>query len=209
MYILIVMCSGEVKTEIIRKSIHCLIALVPLMASINRAFTLVFLVIGILGYAIMETLRVKGVKVPVISSLTSLAARSPDTARFEMGPVTLGLGALLALLLFSQGNCSPEDLSPAASIAIFALAFGDGAAGLAGKAFGRLRPPCMFGKSVEGSLACFFTVLIISWLALKSIFPALVAACIAALIEALPLNEFDNLVLPLAVGFALQLLLGS
>ena len=190
------MYSDEIKTEIIRKLIHFLIGLVPGLASINRTFTLIFLAAGTLIYVFMEILRLKGVRVPVISALTNMAARSPDAGHFEMGPVTLGLGALFALLLFSS-----TDNSTTASIAIYALAFGDGFAGLAGRIFGRLRPPFMFGKSVEGTLACFIAVLIASYLVSKSIFTAFIAALCAAIVEALPLKDFDNLVLPLAVGF--------
>ena len=198
------MYSSEIKAEIIRKSIHCLIALVPFMASVNRKFTLIFLIAGILVYTFMELLRLKSIRVPLISALTALAARSQNALRFEMGPVTLGLGALLSLLFYSS-----RDNFQAASIAIFALAFGDGFAGLAGKAIGRLRPRFLFGKSVEGTLVCFIVVLITSSLVSKNIYISVIAAIIAALVEALPLGDFDNLVLPLAVGFAVQWMLGA
>ncbi|MDR1099977.1 MAG: hypothetical protein LBL28_05785, partial [Treponema sp.] len=105
----------ELKTELVRKSIHFLIALSPSMAAVSRPFTVLFLIIGTLGYTYMETLRLLGIKVPIISSLTSMASRSRDIGHFVIGPVTLGLGALLALLLYP---------APAASIAIYALAFG-------------------------------------------------------------------------------------
>src|SRR5215471_15517823 len=118
----------ELKTEIIRKSIHFLIAVSPSMAAISRPFTVFFLMAGTLGYTFMEYLRLSGVKVPVISSLTSMASRSKDIGHFVMGPVTLGLGALLALLMYP---------SPVAAIAIYALAFGDGFASLVGKFFGK------------------------------------------------------------------------
>jgi len=186
----------EIKTEIIRKAIHFLVALCPSMAAINKPFTVAFLVLGTLGYTLMEYLRLSGIKVPVISSLTSMASRSRDIGCFVMGPVTLGLGALLALLLYP---------SPAAAIAIYALAFGDGVASLAGKFTGNLRPAFLCGKSVEGSIACFIAVLISAYAVSGSTRISIVAALTAMAVEAMPLEDYDNLAIPVTVGMAVQL----
>jgi dolichol kinase len=186
----------EIKTEIIRKSIHFLIALSPSMAAVNRPLTVFFLMAGTLGYTWVEMLRLSGHKVPLVSALTSMASRSRDMGHFVMGPVTLGLGALLALLLYP---------SPAASIAIYALAFGDGFASLAGKFFGRLRPAFLCGKSVEGSLACFTAVFIAAYGISGRFSLALTTALTAMAVEALPLEDYDNIALPVAVGFVVQL----
>jgi dolichol kinase len=186
----------ELKTEVIRKSIHFLIALSPLMASVNRSATVILLMAGTLLYTFMENLRLSGVKVPLISSLTAMASRSRDLGSFVMGPVTLGLGSLLALLLYP---------SPAAAIAIYALAFGDGFASLVGKIFGKVRPAFMCGKSVEGSLACFIAVYISAWRVSNNFSISLVAAMTATAVEALPLGDYDNLALPVTVGLAVQL----
>jgi len=185
----------ELKTEIVRKAIHFLIALTPSMAAINRPFTVSFLIAGTLGYTYMESLRLSGVKVPLISSLTSMASRPRDIGHFVMGPVTLGLGTLLALLLYP---------SPAAAIAIYALAFGDGFAGLVGKFLGKYKPAILCGKSVEGSLACFAAVFFSAYGVSQSFSVALIAALTAMTIEALPLDDFDNLVLPVSVGLVVQ-----
>ena len=187
---------SEFRTEIIRKSIHFLIALVPSIAAINRPFTVVLLMIGTLGYTFTEYLRLSGVKIPVISSVTNIASRMRDTGHFVMGPVTLGLGALLALLLYP---------SPVASIAIYALAFGDGFASLIGKFFGKLRPAFLLGKSIEGSLACFTVVLASTYAVSGNIRIALAAAFTAMVVEALPLEDYDNLAIPVTVGLAVQL----
>jgi dolichol kinase len=187
----------ELKTEIIRKSIHFFIAISPSMAAVNRPLTVIILMAGTLAYTWMENLRLSGVKVPLISSLTSMASRSRDAGHFVMGPVTLGLGALLALLLYP---------SPAASIAIYALAFGDGFASLIGKFFGRLRPVFLCGKSVEGSLACFTAVFIAAWRVSGSLHIAAAAAFTATAVEALPLEDYDNIALPVTVGLIVRLL---
>jgi dolichol kinase len=188
---------GELKSEIIRKSIHFLIAVTPSMAAINKPFTVILLMIGTLGYTIMEYLRLSGVKVPVISSLTRMASRSREIDHFVMGPVTLGLGALLALLLYP---------SPAAAIAIYALAFGDGFASLVGKYFGRLQPAFLYGKSIEGSLACFAAVLASAYAVSNNMYISFTVAFTAMVVEALPLEDYDNIVLPVTVGLVVQLI---
>ena len=189
---------AELKTEVVRKLIHFLIALSPSMASLNRPFTVLFLMAGTLAYTYMEILRLSGVKVPIISSLTGIASRSRDLGHFVLGPVTLGLGALLALLLYP---------SPAASIAIYALAFGDGFASLVGKFFGRIRPAFLCGKSVEGSLACFIAVFFTAYQVSHNFGLAFIAAITAMTIEALPLGDYDNLALPMTVGFVAKMVL--
>jgi dolichol kinase len=183
------------RTEIVRKSIHFLIALSPSMAAMNRPLTVIVLSIGILFYAIMENMRLAGREIPLISSLTVMASRPRDKGRFILGPVTLGLGALLSLLLYP---------SPVASIAIYALAFGDGFASLVGKFFGHIRPAIMMGKSIEGSSACFLAVFISTYALFHHLETAFIAAFIATLVEALPLEDYDNLALPMAVGLMLQ-----
>jgi dolichol kinase len=187
----------EITTELVRKSLHFLIALTPSMAAMNRPFTAVVLMAGTLFYALMETFRLSGIEVPLVSSLTSMASRPRDRDHFVLGPVTLGLGALLALLLYP---------SPAASIAIYALAFGDGFASLVGKVFGRRRPGFMMGKSVEGSLACFSAVFVTAYGVSRSLKVAFIAALTATLVEALPLKDYDNIALPIGVGFVVQLI---
>jgi len=144
----------------------------------------------------------RGGHIPLVSDLTVLASRRRDQGRFVLGPVTLGIGAFLAILLFSP--------LPAA-IAVLALAFGDGTASLAGKFLGRIRPPFLFGKSLEGSAACFLGTLLSAYAATvyygeKSWHTALIAACTAALTEILPIRDWDNIIIPLAVGLAVLFL---
>jgi len=186
---------GELRAEIVRKTIHFLIALTPTLASINKMATAALLIIGTLGYTLMEWLRLSGVKIPIISSIVSMASRQRDIGNFVMGPVTLGLGALAALLLYP---------SNAATIAIYALAFGDGIASLVGKFFGKWRPAFLSGKSVEGSMACFAAVLISAYAVCGNIHIACVAAFTATVVEALPMEDYDNIAIPVTVGLAVQ-----
>jgi dolichol kinase len=185
--------SEEVRIEILRKSIHLLIALVPTLAWISAPATIALLAAGILVYSVCELLRMKGVQVPLVSRVTSRAARRRDAGKFVRGPITLGLGALLALLLF------PFE---AAAIAIYALAFGDGLSSLVGKLLGRIRLPLTGGKSLEGSLTCFTAVFIASSLVSRDPLGSLGVAAVAMVTEAAPLKDFDNIILPLVAGAA-------
>jgi len=190
--------SEEVRIEILRKSIHLLIALVPTLAWINTPVTVALLAAGTLVYTACELLRMKGVQVPLVSRVTSRAARRRDAGKFVRGPITLGLGALLSLLFF------PFE---AASIAIYALAFGDGLSSLVGKLFGRIRLPLTGGKSLEGSLTCFTAVFIASFLVSGNPLGSLGVAAVAMVTEAAPLKDFDNIILPLVAGAAALLFL--
>lgn len=186
----------ELKAELVRKGIHSLIALAPSLAAWNRTGTLVLLAAGTALYVCLETCRLKGLRIPVISDLTDFASRRRDRGRFVLGPVTLGAGAFLSLLVFPP--------LPAA-IAVYALAAGDSVSSLAGKFFGKLRPAFLYGKSVEGSLACCAAVLFCAWGASGSLKTALTASAAATLTEALPLRNWDNIAIPLAAGAAVCL----
>lgn len=185
---------AELRTELVRKSIHFLVALVPGIAAIWGVEAALFLLAaGTVTYTYAEYLRNRGIRVPVISRLTELAARQRDRGHFIIGPVTLGLGAMLALLLYP---------AEAASLAIYALAFGDGTASLIGKVFGRIRLPFLGGKTAEGSLACFASVFVAAFAVTGTLGIALVTATAATALEAVPVRDFDNLILPTGVGWA-------
>jgi dolichol kinase len=164
------------------------------MAFFNKPLTVAFLITGTLSYTYMEYLRLSGVKIPFVSSITRMTRRPRDTG-FVMGPVTLGIGALLALLFYP---------SPAAAIGIYALAFGDGIASLVGRFFGSHRPEFLLGKSVEGSLACFAAVFLSAYAVSGRLSVAMSAAFIATAVEALPLEDYDNMAIPVAVGFVVN-----
>jgi dolichol kinase len=189
----------DFKSECIRKSIHFLIALTPLLTAVDRGFAMFALTLGIISYVYLEVLRLSGIEVPFFSIITRKASRPRDKNRFVLGPVTLGLGALLALLFL------PET---AANIAIYALAFGDGFASLIGRVFGRIRPAFLLGKSVEGSVSCFFSVFIAAWYVCGNVAASFASAIAATVCEALPLEDYDNIVIPLAAGFAAKICLG-
>lgn len=182
----------------IRKSVHVLVATVPALAVLlGTTVTLMLLATGTLLYTYSESLRRRGYSIPIITRITVLSSRSRELDRFVMGPVTLGIGAMLALLLYPH---------PAASIAIYALAFGDSIASIVGKLFGRLELPMTGGKTFEGSIACTLAVALSVFLVVPSATTAIIVAVTAAVLEALPAHDADNLVLPVGVGLTAAML---
>lgn len=157
-------------------------------------------------YSAAEILRLNGKEVFLISAITEAAARKRDENKFVLGPVTLVLGIILSAILWEK--------LPAA-IGIYALAFGDGLASLAGKLFGRIQIPFTEGKTVAGSLTCFSAIFISCYLACFFMFQgqtditkvSLIIAGAGMLIEILPLKDFDNLFIPILLGGLAQYLL--
>lgn len=186
-----VLVSDELRTELLRKSIHFSIALVPFLASYDRIAAFWILAAGVVFYTYAESVRFAGREIPLVSLITRAAARKRDAGRFVAGPVTLGLGAMIALLLYP---------APAATIAIYALAFGDGLASLVGKFFGTVKIPHTGGKTVEGFLACFAAVFVSAYAVSRNALSSLVIAVVAAIVEALPMKDMDNLVIPALIG---------
>lgn len=185
------------KGEFIRKSLHMTIALVPAIATVAGVFsTLALLAAGVLAYTAAEYVRLQGHSVVFISSVTILASRERDRGHFVAGPVTLGIGTMLALLLYP---------APAAFLAIYALAFGDGLAALIGRAFGTIQ--ILPGTSLEGSLACFVAVYAAAYVVTGRLTESIVLALAATMLEALPTNDMDNIILPVGVGLLATLIL--
>ncbi len=187
----------ELGTELYRKSIHLLIGLVPLAASYQFELTVLVLLAGTLLYACAETLRLSGREVYIISGVTRAASRMRDRDRFVLGPVTLALGALLALMLY------PER---AAFIAVYALAFGDGISSIVGKLLGRIEIPFTGGKTIIGSASCFMIVYLAAMILYQDTPISMGIAFAATCIEALPSNDFDNILVPVGTGFVAEYL---
>ena len=189
---------ARVQGEFIRKSLHLLIAVVPILAAANLPATLGMLAFGTLFYAFAESSRRHGSPILVVSDLTIIASRERDKTGFVLGPVTLGLGAMISLILY------PE---PAASIAIYALAFGDGLAALVGSVVGGPRIPFLRGKTFSGSLSCFAAVFVMAYHVSHKPVESLVIASVAMVLEGIPTGNFDNIIIPFGVGMVATKLL--
>ena len=183
--------------ELFRKSIHICSSLVPLFLKLAYWPVIGLLVTALILYTISEILRSKNINIPFISKVTEIAARKRDENRIVLGPITLVLGILLAALIL------PLDC---ARVGIFALAFGDGLASLMGKLFGKITIPGAHGKTAAGSLTCFFAVFVSTFCCCGNCLTALIIAFAAMFIEVLPLSDFDNLIIPPAIGFIFMIL---
>lgn len=184
--------------ELFRKSIHLCSALVPFF--LDRWYTLIIILLflALAVYTTSEILRLKGIKIPLISGITEIAARKRDEDKFVLGPVTLVMGILIASFTIKNPDCR--------RIGIYALSFGDGLASLCGKLFGRIHIPGTKGKTAAGSLACFTAVFISTFCVIPNTKAALITAFFAMLIELLPLADMDNIIIPPAIGWLYYLI---
>ncbi|MDF1536680.1 MAG: hypothetical protein P1S46_09290 [bacterium] len=110
-------------------------------------------------------------------------------------------GVFAAFLLFPK---------PVALAALVPLLFGDRAGLLVGKGVGRIR---MWGKTLEGSLAClvvsFLVYILLAW-SWPGVFGyprgvLFTAALVGTMAEAMPRPFDDNITIPIAVGIFLTL----
>lgn len=177
--------------EIFRKAIHICSSLVPLLLCHFYYPTIILLSVALVLYIICEALRLKGHTIPLISKITEVAARKRDENKFVLGPVTLVIGILIAAIFLP--------LEPA-SVGIYALAFGDGLASLVGRIAGKIVIPGSKGKTVAGSLTCFLAVFISTFCVCRNCLIGLIVGSVAMLIEVLPLADFDNIIIPFAIG---------
>ena len=183
--------SKTILKELFRKSIHLCSSFVPLFFSLNYWATIYGILGIVVAYYFCEIARLEGHPVPVISLVTETASRQRDECKFVLGPVTLVLGIVFAALVLPL-SC--------AKIGIFALAFGDGLASLAGKLFGRIKIPHTGGKTLEGSLTCFAAVFIATYVVTGLSIVSLIIAFVSMIIEVLPLGDWDNMIIPTCAG---------
>lgn len=119
----------------------------------------------------------------------------PHEEEHLLGSTHYMIAALLSVVVFDH------------EVAIAALAFlvfGDAAAAIIGKRFGR---PLYWGKSPHGSIACFIVCLAVGIPLLATPGLALIGAVTATLAEALPSPLDDNMRVPIFSGIAMQLAL--
>jgi dolichol kinase len=191
--------ADTLPVEVIRKSIHLVVAIVPVLASVSVPLTMVLLGTGTLFYVLAEAARRAGVPIAFVSDITLIASRTREKGRFVLGPVTLGLGAMLSLMLYPM---------QASAIALFALAFGDSLASLVGRTVGGPRVPFTRSKTLAGSAACFVGVLTLAFRWSGDLRAALWIAAAGAVLEAYAPDDMDNILLPVGTGFVAWRLLG-
>lgn len=113
-----------------------------------------------------------------------------------LGSTYLLIACLLSIHLFPK---------PIAVLALCFLIVGDTVAAIVGKSAGRIK---IFGKTLEGSLACLAVCFGITlFLPEVPFHVAIVGAVVATAFELLPIPLDDNFRIPLSAGFAMELFL--
>jgi len=182
--------------EIGRKAVHVSAILIPigyyvLAEPLGRSILIILTVVSFL----IDGLRLNQPRVRTFFFLF-FGRLVRDHERYNLlGATYLLLSSLICVYAFEK---------PVAVAALAFLILGDTVAALVGKSIGRVR---VFGKTVEGSAACFAACLVVGYLIPELTLKQTIAgAAMATLIELLPVPLDDNLRIPLAAGFAMTLL---
>ena len=177
----------------LRKLVHLSALLVPILTEVTSK-TLVLTVMCVISivYTLEELLRLKGRRLPIITSFTLRMSRPEETARFIIRPIYLAVGIILALVLF------PTRIAYA-SICIVAV--GDPVAAYVGRKVGRT--PVRKKKTLEGLAAGFMASFLLASLIVYPVV-ALVGSAGAILMELLDIPD-DNLTMPIAAGALMML----
>ena len=179
--------------ENLRKLVHAAALLVPLLAELTST-TVVLSALGLVTglYVLEEYLRLKGKRLPLITSFTLKMSTPNEKTQFISRPAYLALGVILALLIF------PKHLAYA-SIAIVAV--GDPVAAYVGERFGHWR---IGHKSLEG-FAAGLGAAFLATMFLFSPVVSFVGSTVGMLFE-LFAGIDDNLTMPLGAGAAMTLM---
>ncbi len=194
------------KKELVRKSLHVLIAFLPFFVHENTWVALTLLGSGAIIYSVSEFMRLSHLYdtkwivrfFQPIMVVTEFVARGDENRSFVKAPITMAAGAILVLVFY------PFD---AMKMGILALAFGDTAAALLGRAYPIRELPFIKKKSVGGVIGCFMATFITAYVIFGDINKALIIASVTTLVEALPFSDFDNLMIPVVVGYTTTLLM--
>lgn len=147
-------------------------------------------------YTLSEIARVRGIDIPILSSITWSAANKTELYEFATAPIHFALGIAISLLIF------PEPIS---YVAISVLTLGDGGAHIFGMNFGKNRLPFNKGKNLEGTIAGFIFALMGALIFVDPV-RAVIASVVGMIVEGLPNPINDNLLMPLVVGIVLSLM---
>jgi dolichol kinase len=177
--------------EIRRKMVHLATLIIPIGYALTSRETVILFVIPL--FLVLLSVDLLRHFHPGMASLFKRFFFG-RVLREEEKPTLMGstyflFSAILAVLLFPK---------PIAITSLLILILSDTAAALVGKEMGRIR---IFGKTLEGSAAFFFTSLLIVWLYPNlNRFSGTLAALGGTLIEVLPIRVNDNLSIPLVTG---------
>lgn len=177
--------------EIVRKLVHLTGAAVPLLVPISAVGTSLLLLVATVLYFTAEFFRVNGAAVPGASWVSSLVIRRQERRRMAMGPLTLGLGMLVALACFPR------------AVALACILMGvvaDSMAAVVGERWGHVRWPYNRRKTVAGTLVFLAGAFACAVVYLPPP-EALLIAAVGAFLESLPMQDWDNFLAPVGAGF--------
>jgi dolichol kinase len=184
----------SLKRELQRKSIHLGMIIIPVWVYITPPdWARLGLIIATSATVAVDLLRLTDHRLRrfFLRFFRSLI-RSHEQEHL-LGSTYFMIAALLSVLAFDD------------TIAIASLTFlilGDTVAAIVGKKYGK---PMYWGKSPQGSLACFAVCLIIGAALLDSSWVIVAGALAATLAEALPVPMDDNMRVPIISGLVMQL----
>jgi dolichol kinase len=182
---------GPISRALIRAAVHIAVGLVSVIGLWLLPRVIVIVALATLAI-IFLSFDVARLRIPALnvwfSKWFALFLRQDEADRLTGASYFL-LGCLLTVLVF------PREI---ASLAILFVSLGDPAAKLIGIWKGR---PRLWGKSLEGSLACLIACLVVGILVTSIagepvLVVAIVGAVLATLFELLPLSLNDNITIP-------------
>ncbi|MEA2004131.1 MAG: SEC59/DGK1/VTE5 family protein [archaeon] len=179
----------SIRKEIFRKMVHLTsVLIVGSYYYFGKQVTLYLLAVTLILFIESEYVRIEWKK---ILPLVHDGIREKE--RYTMaGHVFFLIGAIISISIFDM------DIAIAA---ILMTTFGDSAAAIIGRKFGRTWIPGIKSKSLEGCFAELVVNLVIGYLFLDSVIVILVMAFTATIVETLIEKLDDNLLIPVFSGF--------
>jgi dolichol kinase len=187
------------KSRSLREAIHTgsfLSTFVCIYLTGNILLAYLIILLAVL-YIMSELARVRGINIPILSTLTWSAANKTELSEFATAPIHFALGIAISLLIF------PE---PIRYVAITTLTLGDSGAHIFGMKFGKTKLPFNKGKNLEGTIFGFLFAFFGAMIFVDPV-RALIAAAVGMLVEGIPNPINDNLTMPLVSGLVLALIM--
>jgi len=179
--------------EKIRKVVHLSALFVPVFSELTSQSVVLALLISVtIIYSLEEVLRLRGRRLPILTSLTLRLSQPEERTSFILRPAYLAIGTILALILY------PSQIAYAA---ICVGAIGDPVAAIVGRLIGRRH--IIKKKTVEGFTSGLIASFLVASL-LVSPFIGLIGATGGMLAELFDAPD-DNLTMPIVAGALLML----
>jgi dolichol kinase len=177
----------------LRKLIHLSALLIPILTEVtSKTVVLTAVCVTAIVYTLEEMLRLKGHRLPVLTSFTLRMSRPEETTSFVIRPIYLAVGIILALVFFP---------TPIAYASIGIVAVGDPVAAYVGGKIGHRH--VRRKKTLEGLIAGFVVSFLLASLIVYPV-AAFAGSAAAMLMELLDIPD-DNLTMPIAAGAMMML----